>query len=351
MIGAFVALDLFLFYIFWELMLVPMYVMIGVWGGTNRIKSAIKFFLYTMFGSMLMLAAILYLAYTYAQRQRRPAVASTTSSCSGSIIPRHVQIWLLAAFALAFFIKVPMWPVHTWLPDAHTEAPTAGSVILAAVMLKMGTYGYLRFCMGLFPEAAARVRGEPRRRRRARRHHLRRALRVEAGGREAPHRLLVGRAPRLRDARPLRADARVDQGAVLQMVNHGISTGALFLLFGVIYDRRHTRQIDEFGGLAKVDAGLRGALRHRDARERRACRRPTASSASSWSSPARSSSTKLGHFAGIQAVGAAIGVILGAVYMLERRAEDVLRAHHQAGEQAPPRHQRARARRASRRSS
>ena len=159
MVGSFVALDLFQFYVFWELMLIPMYLMIGVWGGANRIRAAIKFFLYTMAGSLLMLAAILYLAYTYG-RVTGGNASFDFFELQRLQLPRHLQLWLWAGFAISFFVKVPMWPVHTWLPDAHTEAPTAGSIILAAVMLKMGTYGYLRFCMGLFPEAC----GEGRRR-------------------------------------------------------------------------------------------------------------------------------------------------------------------------------------------
>ena len=258
MLGAFLAVDLFVFYIFWELMLIPMYVMIGVWGGTNRIKSAIKFFLYTMFGSMLMLGAILYLAYAYGK-----ASGGTPSfdyfelqrlmlpSSSSGYGPRS---------RMAFVIKVPMFPLHTWLPDAHTEAPTAGSVILAAIMLKMGTYGYLRFSMGLFPEASAEFAANL-------------AGVAVLGG------IIYGAlcAWKQDDVKRLIAYSSVAhlgyvmlglfaltaaslEGAVLQMVNHGISTGMLFLLFGVIYDRRHTRHIDDFGGLAKPIAGLRNAL-------------------------------------------------------------------------------------------
>ncbi len=158
-----------------------MYVMIGVWGGTNRIKSAVKFFLYTMFGSVLMLGAILYVAYAYARASGGHAELRLLRASAARSCPRHVQIWLWAAFTLAFVIKVPMFPVHTWLPDAHTEAPTAGSVILAAVMLKMGTYGYLRFSMGLFPEASAEFGANLAGVAVLGRHRLRRALRVEAG--------------------------------------------------------------------------------------------------------------------------------------------------------------------------
>jgi len=314
MLGAFVALDLFSFYVFWELMLVPMYVMIGVWGGTNRIKAAIKFFLYTMFGSVLMLGAILYLAYAYSKANG--GVASFDYfELQRVLLPRHVQLWLYGAFTLSFIIKVPMWPVHTWLPDAHTEAPTGGSVILAAVMLKLGTYGYLRFSMGLFPEAAAEFAANL-------------AGVAVLGG------ILYGAlcAWKQDDVKRLVAYSSVAhlgyvmlglfaatpaalEGAVLQMVNHGISTGALFLLVGVIYDRRHTRQVDEFGGLAKVMPIYATLF--------------IVATLASVGLPGTNGfvgefmvitgtfvSNKLGHFNGIQAVGAAIGVILGALYML-----------------------------------
>jgi NADH-quinone oxidoreductase subunit M len=313
MLGAFVALDLFLFYVFWELMLVPMYVMIGVWGGTNRIKSAIKFFLYTMFGSVLMLAAILYLAYTYS---RMSGTASFDYfELQRVVLPRATQVWLFGAFALSFLIKVPMFPVHTWLPDAHTEAPTAGSMILAAVMLKMGTYGYLRFCLGFFPEAAnefgATLAGV-----------------AVVGG------ILYGAlvAWKQDDMKRLVAYSSVAhlgyvmlgifavtpsslEGSVLQMVNHGISTGLLFLLVGVIYDRRHTRHIDDFGGIAKVMPVFATFF--------------VIATMASIGVPGTNGfvgeflvitgtfvSTRLGHVAGIQAVGASIGVILAALYML-----------------------------------
>ena len=314
MIGAFVSLDLFLFYTFFELMLVPMYVMIGIWGGTNRIKSAIKFFLYTMFGSVLMLAAILYLAYTYSKVTGGSA-SFDYFDLQRVITPRRIQMWLWAAFSLSFFIKVPMFPVHTWLPDAHTEAPTAGSIILAAVMLKMGTYGYMRFCMGLFPEASAEFA-------------------ATAAGFAVLGGILYGAlcAWRQDDVKRLIAYSSVAhlgyvmlglfaatgaslEGAVLQSVNHGISTGALFLLVGVIYDRRHTRMVDDFGGLAKV-MPLYATLF-------------VVATLASIGLPGTNGfvgefmiitgtfvSTKLGHVNGIQAVGAALGVILGAIYML-----------------------------------
>jgi NADH-quinone oxidoreductase subunit M len=314
MIGSLVSMDLFLFYVFWELMLIPMYVMIGVWGGANRIKAALKFFLYTFFGSILMLGAILYAAYTYGK------VTGGTMSfdyfeLQRVLYPQHVQIWLFGAFALAFLIKVPMFPFHTWLPDAHTEAPTAGSVILAAVLLKMGTYGYLRFCLGLFPEAAVQYGA------------ILAGVAVLGG-------ILYGAlcAWQQDDVKRLVAYSSVAhlgyvmlgifaatssslEGSVLQMVNHGISTGALFLLVGVLYDRRHTRQIDQFGGLAKVMPVYATLF--------------VIVTLSSIGVPGTNGfvgefmiitgtfvSTKLGHFNGIQAVGAALGVILGALYML-----------------------------------
>jgi NADH-quinone oxidoreductase subunit M len=314
MLGSFLALDLFLFYVFWELMLVPMYVMIGVWGGTNRIRSAIKFFLYTMAGSVLMLGAILYIAYAYA-RANGGQPSFDYFELQRLMLPRHLQIWLWGAFTLAFVIKVPMFPVHTWLPDAHTEAPTAGSILLAAVMLKMGTYGYLRFSMGLFPEASAEFAANL-------------AGVAVLGG------IIYGAlcAWKQNDVKRLIAYSSVAhlgyvmlglfaltaaslEGSVLQMVNHGISTGMLFLLFGVIYDRRHTRHIDDFGGLAKpmpvyavlfiiatlASVGLPGT---------------NGFIGEFMVITGTFASTYLGHFNGVQAAGAAFGVILGAVYML-----------------------------------
>ena len=314
MLGAFLALDLFAFYVFWELMLIPMYVIIGVWGGKDRIKAAIKFFLYTMFGSVLMLAAILYLAYSYAKiTGGQPSF--DYFELQRVLLPRNVQLWLWGAFTLSFVIKVPMFPVHTWLPDAHTEAPTGGSVILAAVMLKLGTYGYLRFCMGLFPEASAE-------------------LAANLAGVAVLGGILYGAlcAWKQDDVKRLVAYSSVAhlgyvmlgifaatpaalEGAVLQMVNHGISTGALFLLVGVIYDRRHTRMVDEFGGLAKPMPVYAALF--------------VIATLASIGLPGTNGfigefmiitgtfvSNKLGHFNGVQAVGAAIGVILGALYML-----------------------------------
>ncbi len=251
MIGVFVALDLFLFFIFWEMMLIPMYFLIGIWGGKRRIYSAIKFFLYTSFGSLLMLVAIVTLAYLF-------QVASGDWSFSYEDLltldmSLRVQLWLFIGFALAFAIKVPMFPFHTWLPDAHVEAPTAGSVILAGVLLKMGVYGFLRFGLPLFPNAAMHPTV------------LMTILVLAVIG------ILYAAwvAAVQPDAKKLIAYTSVAhlgfvvvgvfgltaqgiEGGILQMVNHGISTGALFLLVGMLYERRHTRLIDDFGGIAKV---------------------------------------------------------------------------------------------------
>lgn len=244
MVGVFLAMDLFLFYIFWEFTLVPMYFLIGIWGGPRRMYAAVKFFLYTMAGSILMLLAILWLGI-------RQGTFSLPQLIATNNIPADIQLWLFLAFAAAFAIKVPMWPLHSWLPDAHVEAPTAGSVILAGVLLKMGTYGFLRFNLPLFPQAA--VRAAPWI-----------ALLAVIG-------ILYGAAVSYaqQDVKKLVAYSSVShlgfvmlglfalnpqgiQGGILQMVNHGLSTGALFLIVGMIYERRHTRAMDAFGGLWKV---------------------------------------------------------------------------------------------------
>jgi NADH-quinone oxidoreductase subunit M len=249
-VGTLVALDLALFYVFWEVMLVPMYFIIGIWGGARRIYAAMKFFLFTMAGSLLMFLAILYLAIRY--RSQFGGWSFLLSDLARLTYPTMaVQTVLFLAFALAFAIKVPVFPLHTWLPDAHTEAPTAGSIILAGVLLKLGVYGYLRFALPLFPDAALRyapwvgVLG---------------VIGVVYGA-------LVAYAQK--DMKRLVAYSSVSHlglvvigvaaftsvamtGSVLQMVNHGLSTGALFLLVGVLYERSHTREIAHFGGIAGV---------------------------------------------------------------------------------------------------
>jgi NADH-quinone oxidoreductase subunit M len=249
MLGTLLALDLILFYVFWEVMLVPMYLLIGVWGGPRRIYAAIKFALYTMFGSLLMLVAILYLAVLH--RQSTGELSFDLLRLYELSIGIKTQLWLFAAFALAFAIKVPMFPLHTWLPDAHVEAPTGGSVILAGVLLKMGTYGFLRFAWPLFPAAAAAAAPYIM------------ALAVVG----IVYGALVSMVQP--DLKKLVAYSSVSHlgfvmlglaamnveglcGAVYQMLNHGLSTGALFLAVGAIYERRHTRQIADFGGLWKI---------------------------------------------------------------------------------------------------
>jgi len=249
-LGTLLAYDLFLFYIFWEVMLIPMYLLIGIWGGERRIYAAVKFFLFTMAGSLLMLIAILWMAWTF-QSLNGGVWSFAYTDLLRLDLPLHQQIWLFAAFALTFAIKVPMFPVHTWLPDAHVEAPTGGSVILAGILLKLGTYGFLRFAIPLFPHASQAA--QP----------LLLALAI-AG-------IIYGAlvAWVQTDMKKLVAYSSIAhlgfvmlgmlafdivawQGSLLQMVNHGLSTGALFLLVGMLYDRRHTKKFDEFGGLAKV---------------------------------------------------------------------------------------------------
>ncbi|WP_242393599.1 complex I subunit 4 family protein [Anaeromyxobacter oryzisoli] len=244
MIGTFAALDLVLFYVFWETMLIPMYLLIGIWGSQNRLYATVKFFVYTFAASVLMLFAILYVYFhdggTFDYVAARNALTVTPAAAR----------WLFLAFALAFAVKVPMFPLHTWLPDAHTEAPTAGSVILAGVLLKMGTFGFFRYALPLFPEAALYFRA------------------IIAG--LAVTGIIYGALMSLvqTDMKRLVAYSSVSHlgfvmlglmalsaegltGGVYQMLNHGVSTGALFLLVGVLYERRHTRLISEYGGIAK----------------------------------------------------------------------------------------------------
>jgi NADH-quinone oxidoreductase subunit M len=247
MLGVFISLDLFLFYVFWELMLIPMYFLIGLWGGVNRVYATIKFVLFTLVGSLLMLVAIIVLVvinfYYTGGTYSFDLMAMTQLP-----IPLQFQLWLFAAFALAFAIKVPMFPFHTWLPDAHVQAPTAGSVSLAGVLLKMGTYGFLRFCIPMFPEAFVES--------------------VQLISVIAIIGIIYGALVAMvqKDVKSLVAFSSVShlgfvmlgmaalnmqgmQGSIIQMINHGISTGALFLIVGMIYERRHTRLIKDLGGV------------------------------------------------------------------------------------------------------
>ena len=252
LIGVFIALDLFVFYVFFEIMLIPMYFIIGIWGGANRLYAAIKFFIYTMAGSLLMLVAIVVMAWKIGAATGTLSFSYehllTNAGTLGSTAP-----WLFAAFALAFAIKVPIFPLHTWLPDAHVEAPTAGSVLLAAIMLKIGTYGFLRFAVPFFPQVALSPEVT----------HLMVLLAVIG----VIYGALVAMVQP--DIKKLVAYSSVShlgfvmlgiwgvsvisvQGALMVMISHGISTGALFLLIGMIYERRHTRMIEDYGGIARV---------------------------------------------------------------------------------------------------
>jgi NADH-quinone oxidoreductase subunit M len=249
MLGAFMALDFLLFFLFWEVMLVPMYFLIGIWGSANRLYSAIKFFLYTLVGSVVMLLGILAL-YFY-NHSVSGVYTFDITQFHRLALPFNLQWWVFLAFFLGFAIKVPMFPFHTWLPDAHTDAPTAGSVILAAVLLKMGTYGFLRFSLPILPEAS--------------KHFVpMMALLCIIG---IVYGALVALAQK--DWKRLVAYSSVSHmamvmlgmfalnpvgitGSIVQQLNHGISTGALFLIVGIVYERRHTREISEYGGLSKV---------------------------------------------------------------------------------------------------
>jgi NADH-quinone oxidoreductase subunit M len=314
MIGAFISLDLFLFFVFWELMLLPMLILIGVYGGADRIKAAYKFFLYTMVGSMMMLAAILYMVWTH--KALGGYLTFDYLALSKLVLPKTAAYLCFGGFALAFLIKVPVFPFHTWLPDAHVQAPTGGSVLLAAVLLKLGTYGYLRFCMGMLGGPAG-VLSTPLA-----------SIVILLG-------IIYGAliAWKQDDVKRLVAYSSVAHmgfvmlglfaangagvsGALLQMINHGVSTGALFLLVGVIYDRRHTRMVNEFGGLAKVMPVYTTLF--------------IIVTMSSIGVPGTNGFVgefmvimgtflgreHLGNFAHLQAVLASTGVILAAVYML-----------------------------------
>ncbi len=249
MLGTFLAQDLFLFYVFWEAMLIPMFLLIGIWGGERRIYATIKFVLYTAFGSILMLAALIYLVHSL---QTTTGIASFAfADLVAARLPLDVQAWLLAAFALAFAIKVPMVPLHTWLPDAHVEAPTAGSVILAGVMLKMGTYGFMKLGFPLFPDATA--------------------LFTPALMTLSVISIVYGACLALvqDDIKKIIAYSSIShlgyvmlgllsldligiQGALIQMVSHGLVAGGLFLMVGMVYERCHTRELSAYGGLAKL---------------------------------------------------------------------------------------------------
>ena len=256
-IGVFLALDLFVFFVFWEAMLVPMYFIIGIWGGEGRIHAAVKFFLYTAFGSALMFAAILSLGFLAGDQLGGPTFDFV--ELLGAEFSRTAQFWMFAAFGISFAIKVPVFPFHTWLPDAHVEAPTAGSVILAGVLLKLGAYGLVRFNLTLFPEATVDL--------------------VPVLAALAVIGILYGAIVAIvqPDIKRLVAYSSVShlgfvvlgvfalttqglQGGVIQMVNHGLTTGLLFLLVGMIYERRHTREISDFGGLASVMPLFAGAF-------------------------------------------------------------------------------------------
>jgi NADH-quinone oxidoreductase subunit M len=262
MLGVFISLDFFMFYVFWEVMLVPMYFLIGVWGGPRKLYAAIKFFLYTLVGSVLMLLGILALYFEYpkiaaevpelaAQFGTLPTFNILAFHAMGPYLSTNLQWWVFLGFFVGFAIKVPMFPFHTWLPDAHVEAPTAGSVILAAVLLKMGTYGFLRFSLPILPDATQVFAP------------MMMALAIIA--------IIYGALVAMMqpDMKKLVAYSSVSHmgfvmlgmfalngpglnGSILQQINHGISTGALFLIVGIIYERRHTREISQMGGLSNV---------------------------------------------------------------------------------------------------
>ncbi|MBU4254976.1 MAG: NADH-quinone oxidoreductase subunit M [Acidobacteria bacterium] len=248
MIGVFVSLNLFLFYIFWEAMLIPMYFLIGIWGGKRKIYATVKYVIFTMFGSLLMLVALFFMYNLY--YKATGTYSFNLFDFQNMILNPNIQIWLFLAFALAFAIKVPMFPFHTWLPDAHVEAPTGGSVVLAAVLLKMGTYGFLRFAMPMFPDALMKLLPYL---------SILALIGIIYGGLMA----LIQK-----DIKSLVAYSSVShmglimlavfalnfeglQGALYQMLNHGLSTGALFICVGILYERSHTRLIKDYGGVSK----------------------------------------------------------------------------------------------------
>jgi NADH-quinone oxidoreductase subunit M len=260
MLGVFVALDLFFFYVMWEVMLIPMYFIIGVWGGDNRLYAAIKFFIYTMLGSLLMLVAIIGLYWVVGQRTG--VFSFDYHHLLGNVGGLGtLAFWFFGAFFLAFAIKVPLFPFHTWLPDAHVEAPTAGSVILAGILLKMGTYGFLRFALPFFPEVALHpwVQGAI---------VTLSLIGILYGG------LVAMMQPDFKKLIAYSSVAHLGfvmlgiwaltlqsvQGALLIMINHGLSTGALFLIVGMLYERRHSRLVDAFGGIARVVPVLAAVL-------------------------------------------------------------------------------------------
>jgi NADH-quinone oxidoreductase subunit M len=259
MLGVFMALDFFLFFVFWEAMLVPMYLLIGIWGGPRKLYAAIKFFLYTLLGSVLMLLGILFLYFHHHTVTGVFTFSIPELYKTAPMIPFHYAVWLFVAFFIGFAIKVPMFPFHTWLPDAHVEAPTAGSVILAGVLLKMGTYGFVRFSLPFFPQVISSSAT-----------FLNLTTRGWMIGLSLVA-IIYGALVSLmqKDMKKLVAYSSVSHlgfctlgifalnsislsGSVLQQINHGISTGALFLIVGILYERRHTREIAEFGGISNV---------------------------------------------------------------------------------------------------